>query len=151
MIDLTAAGTDLPSFQATIERGRLRFFAQSIGESDPAYVDVDAARASGYPDLPAPPTFLFCLELDQPEPFRYMTDLGVDLRRTLHAEQSFRYDAMVFAGDTLTFRPRIADIYVKKEGALQFVVKETSVRNATEADVAQLRSVLVVRTPPDAT
>ena len=144
-IDLTAAGTELAGFEATVERGRLRFFAQAIGESDASYFDLDAARASGYPDLPVPPTFLFCLELDQPEPFRYMTDLGVDLRFALHAQQSFDYQRMVFAGQTLTFRPRIADIYVKKQGALQFVEKQTTVLDAAGAEVAQLRSVLVVR------
>ena len=45
-------------------RGRLRFFAKAIGETDPVYTDDAAARDAGYPDLPAPPTFLFAAELD---------------------------------------------------------------------------------------
>ncbi len=40
-----------------MERGRLRMFAAAIGETDPIYTDVEAARAAGHPDLPVPPTF----------------------------------------------------------------------------------------------
>ena len=35
------------------------FFAAAIGETDPVYTDLDAARAAGHRDLPVPPTFLF--------------------------------------------------------------------------------------------
>jgi hypothetical protein len=50
------------------------------------------------------------------------------------------------AGDTLTLRQRIADIYDKKGGALEFVVRETSrAPTSTASMVAELRSVLVCR------
>ena len=51
-------GHELPDSVMTIERSRLQFFAKAIGETDPVYTDVAAARAAGYADLPAPPTFL---------------------------------------------------------------------------------------------
>ena len=38
-----------------VERGRLRFFARTIGLTDPVYFDVEAARGPGHRDLPAPP------------------------------------------------------------------------------------------------
>lgn len=44
-----------------IERGRLAFFAKATGETNPVYSDIDAARAAGYADLPAPPTWWVCL------------------------------------------------------------------------------------------
>ncbi|MPY78402.1 MAG: hypothetical protein GEV04_07875, partial [Actinophytocola sp.] len=50
--------------EADIERGRLRFFAKAIGQKDPIYSDVDAARRAGHPDLPVPPTFFFSMELE---------------------------------------------------------------------------------------
>ena len=52
---------------------------------------------------------------------------------------------MAYAGDTLTFRPRVADIYEKKGGALEFVVRKTSVHNQRDELVAELRCVTVVR------
>jgi hypothetical protein len=42
--------------------------------------------------------------------------------------------------------PRIADVYSKKGGALQFVVKETAVSHADGTVVAELHSTIVVRT-----
>jgi hypothetical protein len=76
-----------PSFAVEVERGRLRFFAKSIGETDPVYTDVDAARRAGHRDLPVPPTFFFSLALEAPDPFGYLGALGVDLRSILHGEQ----------------------------------------------------------------
>jgi hypothetical protein len=64
MIDRRWIGRELPAATFDIERGRLAFFARAIGETDPVYLDPDAARAAGHPDIPAPPTFLFSGELD---------------------------------------------------------------------------------------
>ncbi len=50
-----------------VERGRLRFFAETIGRTDPIYFDLDAARRAGHRDLPVPLTFLGnSLELELP-------------------------------------------------------------------------------------
>ena len=59
MIDKKWIGHELPASVLPIERSRLQFFAKAIGETNPVYTDVAAARDAGYPDLPAPPTFLF--------------------------------------------------------------------------------------------
>jgi acyl dehydratase len=140
------AGRALPVSDVDVERGQLRFFAATIGETDPVYSDLAAARAAGHPDLPVPPTFLFGLELAAADLFPLLTELGVDLRRVLHGEQSFTYHSPAHAGETLTLAPRIADVYSKKGGALQFVVKETAVSHADGTVVAELKSTIVVRT-----
>jgi acyl dehydratase len=120
------AASELPFDPITVdvERGRLRLFAKAIGETDPLYTEVAAAEQAGHPDLPVPPTFFFSLEL----------------------EQSFTYHRLAHAGDTLTLRPRIVDVYSKKSGALEFLVKQTSISRGEEL-VAEARSVLVVRNP----
>ena len=48
MIDKKWIGHEFPPSELALERGRLRFFALAIGETDPVYTDVDAARAAGY-------------------------------------------------------------------------------------------------------
>lgn len=140
-------GTELPTTTLTVDRGRLRFFAKAIGETNPVYTDVDAAIGAGHRDLPAPPTFLFSIELEAPDPFAYLAALGVDLRDVLHGEQSFTYHQIAYPGDELVARPRITDVYTKKAGALEFIVKDTAVTRADGAPVADLRSVIVVRNP----
>lgn len=142
MLDPKHIGLQLPAFQATAEPGRLRFFAQAIGETNPVYIDESAARDAGHPGLPLPPTFLFSLELESPSS-AWRDDIGIRIERILHGEQSFTYHRMAYAGDTFTFEGRITDIYSKKGGALSFVVKESRVTNQRGEHVADLRSVIV--------
>lgn len=133
-IDTAAIGTELPPTTLTVDAGRLRFFATAIGDT------VDD-------DLRVPPTFLFSIELENPNPFGWADQLGIDLRFVLHGEQSFTYHSVVHAGDVLTATPRITDIYSKKGGALEFIVKETAVTRADGSLVADLKTVIVVRKP----
>lgn len=145
MLDASKKGLSLPPHSVTVEAGRLRFFAKAIGETNPVYVDEEAARAAGYASLPVPPTFLFSLDNEKPEPFAWFDEVGLDLRKVLHGEQSFTYHRVPVAGETLTFSSRIADIFDKKNGALEFVVKETRVTDAAARPVAELRSTIVQR------
>lgn len=145
MIDKKFIGHVMPTFSADVETGRLRFFAKATGQTDPVYFDEAAARAAGYPSLPVPPTFLFCLEMESPDPAAIRNLLGMDYRSLLHGEQGFAYHGMAFAGDRLTFEQRIEDIYDKKGGALEFVVRKTRVTNQRGEHVADLRGVTVIR------
>jgi len=145
MIDRRHIGHQLPPFQVEVEKGRLRFFAKATGQTDPVYVDEAAARDAGHRGLPVPPTFFFCLEMEAPNPAAIRELLGMDYRSLLHGEQGFSYHAMAYAGDTLTFRQHIEDIYDKKNGALEFVVRKTRVSNQRDELVAELRCVTVVR------
>jgi hypothetical protein len=128
-----------------VERGRLRFFARTIGLTDPIYFDVDAARRAGHRDLPVPPTFLGnSLELELPNPLGWLEELGGDLSKTTHAEQGFTYRAMAYATDRLILRRRIVDVYTKKGGALEFVVKQTDVIRGDET-LAEILFTIVLR------
>jgi acyl dehydratase len=146
-VDPAFIGTQLPATTLTVDAGRLRFFAKAIGETNPVYTDVAAAKAAGYAELPVPPTFLFAIELENPDQFRWVADQGIDPRFVLHGEQSFTYHSVAYAGDTLTATPRIVDVYSKKDGALEFIVKNTAVTRADGSAVADLETVVVVRSP----
>jgi acyl dehydratase len=137
----------MPAFNVAVEAGRLRFYAKATGQTDPIYTDEVAARAAGHPALPVPLTFLFCLEMESPNPAAIRELLGIDYRRLLHGEQSFTYHSMAYAGDTLRFEQRIDDIYDRKAGSLEFVVRLTRVSNQRGEAVADLRCVTVLRNP----
>ena len=145
MIDKKWIGHELPASVLPIERTRLQFFAKAIGETDPVYTDAAAARDAGYPDLPAPPTFLFAPELDSGASGRMLDDLQIPLSKLLHGEQSFSYHKPACVGDTVTVRSTISDIYDKKNGALEFVVKTSRATNQRDELVAELRTVIVCR------
>jgi acyl dehydratase len=74
-----------------------------------------------------------------------LADLQVPIAKILHGEQGFVYHQPVVAGDTITVRSRITDIYDKKNGALEFVEKTSRATNQRGEHVADLRSVIVVR------
>ncbi len=118
-LDTQHIGHRFAPYSVDVEKGRLKFFAKAIGQTDPVYSDEAAARAAGHPALPVP--------------------------KVLHGEQRFSYHAMAFAGDTLTFEQRIADIYAKKGGLLEFVVRETRVTNQHGQHIADLNGITVVR------
>ena len=145
MIDKKWIGHALPASVLPIERTRLQFFAKAIGETDPVYTDAAAARDAGYPDLPAPPTFLFAAELDSGASNQLLDDLQIPLSKLLHGEQSFSYHKPACVGDTVTVRSTISDIYDKKNGALEFVVKTSRATNQRDELVAELRTVIVCR------
>lgn len=130
-----------------VERGRLRFFARTIGLTDPIYLDVEAAKQAGHRDLPVPPTFLSnSLELELPNPLGWLAELGGDLTKTTHAEQEFRYLKMAYAGDSLVFQRRVIDVYTRKGGALEFVVKRTDVMRGDEL-LAEVDFTIALRHP----
>ncbi|WP_088156170.1 MaoC family dehydratase N-terminal domain-containing protein [Achromobacter xylosoxidans] len=145
MLDKNLIGQSLGTRSILVERGRLRFFAKAIGETNPVYLDEEAARAAGHPCLPVPPTFLFCLEIDAFDSIGTARLARLEESRILHGEQQFSYHSMAYAGDTLTFDLTIADVYQKKGGALDFLVKDTRVTNQHGQHIADLRAIVVQR------
>lgn len=83
--------------------------------------------------------------MESPDPAAIRNLLGMDYRGLLHGEQGFTFHSMAYAGDTLTFEQRIDDIYEKKGGALEFVVRKTRVTHQRSELVAELRCVTVIR------
>jgi acyl dehydratase len=146
-IDPAAIGRVLPPVSMDIERGRLVQFARATGATDPVYSDLDAAKNAGHRDLPVPPTFLFAIELEHPDPFWWCRDLGIDFNYVLHGAQQFTYHRVAYAGERLTANAELVDIYSKKGGALEFVVKSSTITDEAGQPVAELTSTIVVRNP----
>ena len=98
-----------------------------------------------HPALPVPPTFAFSLGLGAPAKKGNVFEVIEDLSRILHGEQSFTYRHMLYAGDTATLTSKIADIYDKRNGALEFIVQDTAVVNQHGKLCVEMRTVTVVR------
>jgi hypothetical protein len=146
MVDQSAVGRCFTPATARVEPGRLRYFLNTLAEHNPIYRDEQAACAAGYSAIPAPPTYLFCLDLlDNERPIEFLTDLNIDLARVLHGEQRFIYHAPVVVGDTLTFKSRVTSVVDKKGGAMTVVVVETEVTNQHGVHVADTARTIVVR------
>ena len=145
MIDKRVIGKEYPPFTVEVEKRWVRSFAEAIGETNPVYFDESAARAAGYRSLPAPPTFPFAMIMDRNQSFMILDELGIDKRRAMHGEQSFAYHADLCAGDVVTGRQRVVDVYDKKNGALEFLVTDIRLDNQRGEHVCDLRTTVVVR------
>ncbi len=145
MLDKHLIGWTSPTSTVQVEKGRVRFFAQAIGETNPLYSDEEVARAEGYRSIPIPPTFLFCLEMENSSSTRVLELLNVGMGRILHGEQLFRYHRAVCTGDCITFQSKVSDIYSRKGGTLEFIVLESTATNQDGVLVGEMRSSIIVR------
>ena len=145
MIDKRIIGKEYPAFTVEVEKRWVRSFAEAIGDTSPVYYDESVATAAGYRSLPAPPTFAFAMIMDRNQSFMILDELGIDKRRAMHGEQSFVYHADLCAGDFVTGRQRVVDVYEKKNGALEFLVTEMRLENQRGEHVCELRTTVVVR------
>jgi hypothetical protein len=144
MLDRSLVGWVSEPRVIEVEKGALRFFAKATGETDAVYFDEYAALAAGHRTLPAPPTYLFTLALLASRQ-NSLDEMGIDLRSILHGEQSFVYERQIYAGDVVTLRTRISEIYTRKNGALEFLVETTSAVDGDDRPFGEMRNVLVIK------
>ena len=85
-----------------VGREKVREYARAVGESNPVYLDVEAARAAGYRDVVAPP--MFCVVYSSPSvaPALFDPDVGINFAMMVHGGQEFVWGPPVVAGDEIT-------------------------------------------------
>ncbi len=143
-MDASAAGMTFPPYQFHVERGKIREFADAVGDLNPVYRDPAYAAQLGFTGVLAPPTLLRTFLY---EPKTASDALKVaDWSYIVHGEQEFEYFAPVMAGDVLTARERIVSITEKasrRAGKLQIAVIETTFHNQRGERVQIARRTLV--------
>jgi acyl dehydratase len=138
-------GREYPSTDTyEVSRELIRRFAEAIGDTNPAYTDVEAAKALGHPDVIAPPTFLTVLG------FRYAGDgpladpgLGLNYALVVHGEQKFVHHRPVRAGDVLTVSSSVVDI--RDAGRNELMTTKTTVTTVDGDPIADLFGTIVSR------
>lgn len=130
-----------------VGREKIREFATAVGASDPAHHDEAAARALGYADILAPPTFPIILTMGLE--LRLMADpeLGLDVTRVVHREQRFVHHRPVLAGDRLWTAVIVGAIRVAAGNDLVTTRAEVSAEDGSAVVTAY--STLVARGTAD--
>jgi acyl dehydratase len=126
-----------------VGREKVREFARAVLADSPLSLDVAAARAAGYPDLVAPPTFPVVVQELTLQQLLSEPDAGIDFSRVVHGDQRFSYSRPVVAGDELTATLTVAS--VKTLGPHAMVTAESVMVDAGGAHVVTATSTLVVR------
>ncbi|HST48404.1 FAS1-like dehydratase domain-containing protein [Jatrophihabitans sp.] len=99
-----------PTAPYEVGREKIREFADAIGDRNPAYRDPAAAKALGYSDVIAPPTFPIVLSTPAAHQVIRDPELGLDYSKVVHGEQQFSYQRPVQAGDVLQVTVRVESI-----------------------------------------
>jgi len=125
-----------------VGREKVREFARAVFATDPQHIDPAAARAHGYADVIAPPTFAMVIQDLTLQQLLAEPDSGIALERTVHAEQRFRYTRPIVAGDELTARLRVTGVRPFGKGAM--VTSEAEIADVEGAHVVTAISVLLI-------
>ncbi|GAA5078416.1 ribosomal protein S28E/S33 [Thermocatellispora tengchongensis] len=143
MADRGLIGWEYQCYSFPVEHGKVREFAVAVKDDDPVLHDVAAARAAGYADLPAPPTFSAVTAHWAPP--GGLDALGLDLRRVLAGEAEWEYLEDIVAGDVLTVRSRVADVVGKtgSRGAMTLVTTEHTFTDQHDRTVLRLRTTVI--------
>jgi hypothetical protein len=134
-----------------LERGHMQFFAEVLGETDPVFSDLIAARAQGYPDIVAPPSFAAVIETMAGEEQRRSGErpltevIGCDFHHLLHGEQHFAYDGLMYAGDEVVITTLVEDFFDKRGGLLEFVVLLSTISHAERGVLVRAKRTLLHR------
>lgn len=138
-----AGRTYPPSRPYEVGVEKIREFATAIGDDNPAYHDLDAARALGHPSLVAPPTFVVGIAFAATDVALKDPGLGLDFSRVVHGDQRFSYLRPVVAGDRLQVTTTLES--VRSVAGNDMVTARGEVTDATGELVVTTWSTLVAR------
>jgi len=105
-----AGRTYPPSEPYEVSRVKIAEFAAAVGDPNPVYRDRAAARAAGFSDVIAPPTFAIVVSMASSGSALADPGLGLNYAMVVHGEQRFEYSRPIMAGDVLTAQPTITEI-----------------------------------------
>jgi acyl dehydratase len=135
-------GKSSPPRRYLVDRDQVAKFARAIHSTFPWYQDVEAARAAGWPDLLAPPTFPICLS---PNP---VPDLVLPAHGWIHGEQRFTYlGTPLCAGEELWVTTTLEEVKWRTLGGVRtaYLTWATGYLAADDTPRIQARSLVIWR------
>jgi acyl dehydratase len=132
-----------PSAVYEVGRQKIAEFADAVGAADPVHRDAGAARAAGYPDVIAPPTFAITLTLSAAGVVVEDPDVALDYSRVVHGEQRFTHHRPIRAGDRLVATPVIEA--VRSVGGNDLLTTRVDVATEDGEPVCSATAMLVAR------
>src|SRR5262249_4889188 len=100
---------------------------EALGGRSAVFRDPGAARAAGYLDQVAPPTFVTVMQIMASAQVVLDQELGLDYSRVVHGEQEYEWRRPVVVGDVLSATPEIASISAR--GPNEFLVIESDIHD----------------------
>lgn len=100
MLDASAVGKEYPSFTFEVDRAKIKELCLAIGDKNPIFFDKEIAKKEGYKDTPVPLTFASLMNFwGYPEIWDRMIEIGVDVKKLLHASEEYEYFEPIYPGN----------------------------------------------------
>lgn len=142
-VDLAFEGRSYPPSEPyVVSRDAIRAFAAAVGASSPLHHDVAAARAAGFADVVAPPTYAVVIAQRCEQQYVADPDAGIDFTRVVHAEEQFDHVRPILAGQEVTATLHVDRVRVV--GGNGMITTRVALTEADEP-VGTVVSTLVVR------
>jgi acyl dehydratase len=132
-----------PSPVYEVGREKIREFAEAINADDVLHRDPAAARARGYSDVIAPPTFAVIIAQRSEAQIMTDPDAGIDFTRVVHGEQQFVHHRPIVAGDRLTATLHVDDARIMAGNGR--VVTRVEITDAAGQPVTTSTSMILIR------
>lgn len=127
-----------------VEKGTMVRYARDTGETNPLYLDEDAAKASRYGSLIASPTFVswFLKGIVPDEIF----DFDLPLETVLHTDDIVEMGVPIRPGDVITAVGELTDVFVResKRGPMLFQTGDVTLTNQSGEFAGMVRTVSVL-------
>lgn len=136
-----------PTSPYEVGREKIREFAEAIKDDSPLYRDREAAKAAGYPDVIAPPTFAVLVSMRAHDVIVDDPELGLDYDRLVHGSQEFTHYRPVGVGDRLVAVVHVDDI--RSRGGNDFLTVRAELGTPEGEPVCTAHSMFVVRGEPE--
>jgi acyl dehydratase len=132
-----------PTAPYAVGREKIREFAEAVGANDAVHTDQSRARAHGYRDVIAPPTFAVLIAQQCDRQFIVDPEAGIDFTRVVHGAQRFVHHRPITAGDEIV---GVLTVDLVKEVGGHAMVSTRSELSTTEGEhVCTATSTLVIR------
>ncbi len=124
MLDANAVGREYPPFTFEVDRSKIKELCLAIGDKNQIFFEREVAKNEGYKDIPAPLTFASLMNFwGYPEIWDRMKEIGVDVKRLLHASEEYEYFEPIYPQDLI-----------------KGVVSVESVRSSDTMDIASFKT-----------
>jgi acyl dehydratase len=133
-VNTEAIGKTYPPTLYAVGREKIKEYAYAVGETNPLHLDHEAARATGYADVVAPPMFAVVFSSRAVGPALLDPEVGINFAMMVHGGQEFTWGPLVVAGDEITTTATVKDI--SERGGMGFYVFETVSENQRGETVA---------------
>lgn len=140
-LDMSFKGKEFPSYTFEVEKSKIRELCGAIGDSNPIFFETEKAKEAGYDNTPAPLTFATLMSFwGYPEIWDRMTEIGIDIKRLLHAKEEYEYINPIYPGDKIEGTVSVDSL---RDGKMQMACFKTTYKRDGETVLVAKMTIMV--------